>query len=906
MVTIKLFNSPFQNSYTTHNAECVGDFLIEHYGFNSGVNIQVLLNDVDITHDIDRQCITDDCEYVVLESPGGFFDIIASTLAVASIISALTFRPKLPNSAFQNRSQSSPNNDLISRANSARPLERVEDIFGTVRSIPSLMMPTYSKFIANTEYEYGYYCVGRGYYDIDDVKDGDTLISSISGSKASFYNPFASPNSGSPFLQIGGTIEDDVLTVSRTKQVDGITLKALNQVQVTNPDNYTFNGSTISQATKAPNFNSIVDSGDFVTVTTGSFFVLKIDDSATISAANSDNSFNSSASEFSDFNPGDVIRTSGFVNGANNGTFTVSTATSSKLVVTGGTLVDESSGGTIDVERQNNYDGTYEVDTVADGSITLVSTTFQDAATVSSMVTLDGVTDNWSAWFTLPDTSRTQVWSNVIAANGMFKDGGSGEINTSVNFQFEIEEIVGGTPTGTVETVNASINGSTQDQRGVTIEQVTAFTGTCRVRARRTSNFDYSFNGTVVDEIKWRDLYAVTPESKANFGNKTTVHTVVKATERATAIQNRELNCLASRRIPTYNGTTFSGAFDSTGLLSSGTISATSKMVDIVAAISVDPKIGNLTLANEVDIDQIYSVQQTLDAWGSTYGTFNYTFDDDKTSFEEIISRIAGACFSRAYRQSGKIRFALDVSRTNPSQTFTHRNKKPDSETITRIFEPEYNAIKFTYIDSITEKREEIIIGDGSKVKTIDNEGVTDFAQAWLLANREYNSIHYAKINLQFDSTADGRNLVPGALIDVVDDTRYKRYGGEVLAKSGLTLTLSQDVAFTTGENHSVILMKRDSSIESIACTSGTQANQIVLSYEPVEAVVTDYSENGIRTIFSFASDSARLSQRYLVTNLEPNSSGEYVTITAINYSDNYYTADDQAIPSRISTIGVA
>ena len=48
-------------------------FLIEHYGFNSGVNIQVLLNDVDITHDIDRQCITDDCEYVVLESPVVFW-----------------------------------------------------------------------------------------------------------------------------------------------------------------------------------------------------------------------------------------------------------------------------------------------------------------------------------------------------------------------------------------------------------------------------------------------------------------------------------------------------------------------------------------------------------------------------------------------------------------------------------------------------------------------------------------------------------------------------------------------------------------------------------------------------------------------------------------------------------------
>ena len=49
-------------------------------------------------------------------------------------------------------------------------------------------------------------CIGRGWYAVDDVKDGETLLSEITGTKAEFFNPFTSPNSGSPFLTIGGSI----------------------------------------------------------------------------------------------------------------------------------------------------------------------------------------------------------------------------------------------------------------------------------------------------------------------------------------------------------------------------------------------------------------------------------------------------------------------------------------------------------------------------------------------------------------------------------------------------------------------------------------------------------------------------------------------------------------------------
>ena len=79
-------------------------------------------------------------------------------------------------------------------------------------------------------------------------------------------------------------------------------------------------------------------------------------------------------------------------------------------------------------------------------------------------------------------------------------------------------------PTGNVETVEETLSGATSDTRATTIETVTIFTGPCRVRARRSSQYDYTFSGVVVDEIKFADLYSVSPVDKTDFGNVTTIH----------------------------------------------------------------------------------------------------------------------------------------------------------------------------------------------------------------------------------------------------------------------------------------------------------------------------------------------------------------------------------------------
>jgi len=834
MTRIRLFENPFVAvAPQEFDAPSIGEWLLSHYGDSPSVNVQVFAGEPcaenEITGDL-KALLANDCEeYTVLQSPGAPFIpyIIAVVMAVVAYV--LAPKPVMPSNV--NRTQQSPNNSLANRENQVRMLERVEDIYGTVKSIPSLMMPTYTKYISNRKVEYGYYCIGRGYYDIERVRDGDTLIADIDGASASFYEPFTSPNSGdAPYIQIGDAIIDEVMTVSRAIEVDGIVLKAPNQVQLPVSGDYTFSDEgTITQAVKSPNFNSIFEPGDSVTVVAS--------------------------------------------------------------------------------EGLNNYSGTYTVVGVGDGYIetSAVGWVASSGPIPGDVTKVGGEDDVDTTWVTLSDLDRTQVWVNVVALNGLYKDSG-GKSPASVTFEVEIEQLNSLlVPTGVVETASSGLTGATSDEAGDTIEHTTSWVGPARVRMRRTSDYDYGFSGTVMDEIKWADLYSVSPVTKEHFGNKTTVHTVTQATPRATAVKARQINCIASRLLPTYNGTAFSGTFDADGLFVSGTLAPTSKLVDIIAAVSVDPKIGKRNLATEVDINQIYSVQQALDAWNIEAGQFNFTFDSDNTSYEETVVTIANAGFCIAYRQNGKIRLSLDRAQESSSALFTHRNKKPDSETITRKFssDSEYDGVEFVYVDPETEQSETITLpldGNYTKIKKFEIAGIRSFTQAWLRANREYYKIVGQRITIDTTTTMDARALLPNARIDVVDNTRFKAYDGEVVGQSGFTLTLSRDVEFTPSVPHSIVLMRRDGSLQSIAVTEGPQPNQVILQSLPSEAITTNYGVDGIRTIFSFAADSARASMAFLVQELDI-SDGQYAKIRAINYSDSYYQMDNATIPDKSDII---
>lgn len=938
---INLYDSPFVVAEPkVFESNSIGAWLLEYYGETPKVCVQVFEGSVcaenEITGNLKRLV---DCssEVNILESPGDGVSLgallwqIVISIAIAVVAKLLTPTPTLPSNV--NRNQQSPNNGLGSRENQVRVAQRVEDIYGTVRSIPSLMMPTYIKYKNNRKFEYGYYCIGRGYYDVNTIKDADTAIAAVTGAAASVYAPFTSPNSGdAPYIQIGDPIADDVVTVRRSVEIDGITLKALNQVQLPDTGIYQFTqnsgGDIITQTTKNPNFSSCVSVGDSIVITGASATVSNnsSDPIRSITVQSSDKSFNDPSGKlFEGIGAGSTITVSGFTNSSNNGTFTVVAKPivvlplDSKIIVAQ-TVVDEVCPTTITVSSAGSYNGTYTVYSVTDQNISLTTSTFTNSTTTSATIKLHnsyeytdpitGITETietpteYTNWVTLPAADRSKVWVNVVAAGGMYKDDG-GKSTALVNFEITVQKLDPDTlvPLPVTEIYTASLSGSVTDERAITVEHTTAWVGPARVRVRRTTPADYNFEGTVVDEIKWVDLYSVSPVTKTDFGNKTTIQTVTEATPRATAVKQRQLNCIASRKLPIFNGSSFSGAFDSTGRLVSGTIAATSKLKDIIPAIAVDPKIGQRVVADDIDMAQIYNVQTQLDAWNSSVGQFNYTFDSDTLTFEEIITFVANAAFCTAYRQNGKIRLAYDQKQSTPVALFTHRNKKPNSESITRRFasDSEYDGVEFVYQDPTTFQSETITLplsGNYTKLKKFEIPGIRSFTQAWYRANREYQKIIGQRVTIETETTLDARSLLPNDRISIVDNTKFKSCDGEVIAQNGLELTLSQPVYFLSGENHSIVLMKRNGGIQSINVSAGSSNNKVILQNLPSEAIKTTYDEDGVRTIFSFAADSSNLAMSYLVQEVDLTNV-EYAKVTAMNYSDDYYKYDTLPVPDR-------
>lgn len=208
-------------------------------------------------------------ELTVIVYPGDPITAIIVVVAViVGVVASFLLMPKIPTLGLDNRQQQSPNNGLSARSNKARPNQRICDIFGTVRSIPDLIAAPYRVYDTNRELEIAYMCIGRGAYDVSDVRDGDTLISEIDLASATVYAPYSSPNDFTvPQLQIGPVIGDPVFDVSRLNEVNGQTmLSTNNKVLATTRDLRFVDGGIIRSASGAIDFTDYFMAGDLIDI----------------------------------------------------------------------------------------------------------------------------------------------------------------------------------------------------------------------------------------------------------------------------------------------------------------------------------------------------------------------------------------------------------------------------------------------------------------------------------------------------------------------------------------------------------------------------------------------------------------------------------------------------------------
>lgn len=793
--------------------------------------------DTEVTENF--EALKEDDVFHIIEGAGGgggFLGKLLDPLGVLKFVTKLISpSQKTPKTSLANQQAESPNNSLTDRNNKSRPYERSYDICGRVQTIPNDLMTTYKVFnTAGRVIEYGYYDAGRGYLDIkaEDITDGDTKVQEITGTSVAVYAPFTSPNNtNAPQLLVGDPINQGLFITIASNEVDGAVLKAPNDL-----------ANNVGSSARA----RLVGTAGTITDPTG------------------DSAFNTYIA------PGDQatftwIRPEG--GGNLDGVYSVLSVDEFQITVNASpklsewqTLPDQGGG-------------------VREGYVT------QDkAATIGPTDTYDAsLTD----WVSLNRIKVGRVVANFAAANGMYKDDGNKQ-GTSVTVEVQYQ-LIGddGVPYGPVYNKQGTISGRTSDYTGVTVYADLTTESRVRVRCRRVSNFDFDFGGTVVDEVSYINLYGQVRDTTPHYGNRTTVHSARKQTPRAAEIKQPQLRMVATEMVYKYLG---NGVFDTV-------MTPNTQAVQSLIRLARDPVVGNLNLTT-ANMDKLLATQAEIEGYfgNAEAGQFCYTFDDYKTTMQDIISTIADAIFCTPYRKGQDILLDFERPRMGPEMVFTHRSKTTASEKWTRTFNDAqvYDSLKFSYIDPDTNVKETISIPaeGGINTETYDSKGIRNYRQAYWAAYRRYQKNLLKRVTVSFTATEEGVFVLPGRAISVVKGSRVAPQDGYVVAVNGLALTLSQPVSFTPGDDHSLILKKRDGGVQSVAVVPGSHDREVIMLSAPEESIYTGNS--ALKTEFSFGNEARHNAQMILVSTVDPGDD-RTVKITGINYEADFYKYDGVA-----------
>lgn len=937
------------DTWQQYEVEDVREFIVSQFK-EWPSTARIYHKEVSLSTDITPSCKSDvenlgklEGTFYVIVYPADPFASQFLWFIVLTILQAVLFeKPPIP--TIRNTQQQSPNNGLSERTNEARPNARIPDIFGTVRSTPDLIAPPYTTFIANQEVEHSIMCIGKGELEIHDAYDDTTNCTNIAGTSVQAYLPNTSIQSGTPYFQIGDVITDPIRNVVRSNSVNGQVLRAPNSNTFRGRDNIFFKYPNIIKSVYNSeddwDFTEAFQPGDTIVVenaigyeTTGtllldikpyniSSFVYSIPTSTLPSDFVVGNQIQIKNAIFSQKDADSLVTTTYDLSGnytiteinlITEGTFPsytyfcqivldnpVDTNPQWNKVIYSQVESEEILFNIITGEILYDFAGSYTVLAVSTYEVILdtpsgvnpywldlVSYPSQQSPATSAVLTTSG--DKWVGPFTLEASDRTQVWVNVIASNGLYKDSGSDQNAAKVTVELEVTPVDSDdVPTGSAQTWQLSLRGSAynKDQRASTLKATTAVSGRCQVRMRRVTPTDLNFEGQVVDEVKWRDLYSVSPPTKTEFGNVTIVRSRTYATTGALSLKKRKLNMLVTRKLPQrVSGSTFST-----------TLYSTTNAADILSFICLDRYIGNRAVS-EIDFDSIYdSIADVEDYFGTSKAAqFCYTFDSNNLSFEETVKGIADSVFCTAYRRGNIIKISFEKETDNSTLLFNHRNKLPGSETRTVRFgnQNDFDGVSFKYISEDDDAQVTYYIPEDMSAinpEEIESIGVRNKLQAHFHAWRKWNKIRYQNTITEFTATQEADLLVTNDRILVADNTRPDTQDGEVLSQNVLELTLSQNVDLSTYPEYQIFLQLYDGTVDSISITAGSSANKVILSRAPNLPLALDDDLYARTTYIIIGVGDVRMNA-FLVS--EKQSQTNFTSsVKAINYDARYYEKD--------------
>ncbi len=837
----------------------------------------------------------------------------------------------------------SSNNELANRSNRMRVKGRIPDIYGQVRSYPDLIAVIYNYYLNDIEIEECLMCIGRGYYQILDCRDGDTDVTGINGVSVSIYDPGSSIVGADTIYKVGDSFTQLPLDVVKSTSINGQSLVEPNDVVVEGTYIYFTTGGVIRSSESSTDFRTVFKVGDGLAISGAQFGI----DNAVLSGACSVSSDFKVTIESAIDVPAFADYKGILLNGANlvitktdpitgeeivnnydlSGQYIVVSVTrtlvgstytyvaqldSPKQVNYSWNYVDSDYDITAGITLNNNIgsvdlDDNYSITSLDASSITLANASSVNAdwdkipslfnGTTQGLnddsIALELVANKWVGWFELYHDLAKTLQLNIYFPQGLYNVNKKGKTvwnDVTITVQYQAIDN-NGNPTGVVHSNSFTVENNLKSSFGRTFRIDLPTTGNHRFRLAKTHA---GSGANPVTECKVKDVYLTSPSTKAFYPDVTIVRSRTVATDGALSVKERTLNCGVIRRLP-VDGV--------------GPLVATKDAGQAIINMGLDPYVGRRS-ETELDIAQIKSeIQSVKDYFGSPIAAeFCYTFDDENLSFEEQAGMIASACFCEGSRFGNKLRLKFEKPQTSSVLLFNHRNKVIKSETRTWKFgiDKDYDGVELEYTSPVDDKRVTYSIYydaatnsayEGNLAKNplkISTSGIRNEAVAKTRAWREMNKLLHQNVNCEFIGLDESELLIRNDRILVADNTNTRTQDGEIRAIDGLILTCSQDVRFESGAQYYCHLQMDDATVDIVECVAGAEADEIHLIRPPMRPLVVD-PDRYVKTLYSVVKAEDRPKDAFMMSEMDPN---DEMTnkLTCINYDDRYYSEDHSFI----------
>lgn len=957
MQTVWLANDPFNAaSWVPHFTDDIRELLVREYAVwpqTARIYHQHVAKSHDVTP-VDKVSVN-----ALAELPGPFYVVVypavanvlaaVAIYAVAYIVDKLTTNDKKPRE--QIFATGSPNNQLSDRTNKIRINERIPDAFGTLRFVPDVIQHPYIVYENHFPVEYSYLCIGRGDIAVSEIRDGDIKIDDIKDSIAVVYPPgnAPAPGGGSPNLVIGGSIiPDPTYSVFPVKSVNGDQLAPfnsftcygsgrnnkderaghltgptgiLNTIKDWAPMIFRSDGVIVVPTNGDPDFvTSRIRVGDELQVAWGRLATPFIAPLPDLSAG-----WAFTMAEHEPHFTGDGFPENGRVD-------------LDPLVVT-------------DVITRNRYE--VEVHCTIPGSLAAewakisgssvgmkddgVACVFNRNASITPQnrfafgyqqggLNEQGILVN--------DPDMTELWMNFVAPSGLYSDDGANRKTINCHIAFFLTPCdANGIATGDpVESGTAVLKGSliSNETRAVTVKFTRVTPGRCRLLVCRTSqrirqveldpattewfrptvfqldveqlvSNDFgktAFTGNVFDEVTFANCYSMNPVV-FHGPDVTTLHVKTVQNQSAGRVENREINCIATRITGSWNGTVFDPFTPDTQGFGE----------NMLFHIMLDSFIGRRS-GSEIDFPGIAAAFQAVrDYFGDEDATrFAYTFDDDQASFEEIVLTLCAACFVVPYRQGSVIKCDPEIATDASTLILNHRNKVPGSETrqVTFGIIGDNDGVEQDYIDVDTGPDTFVPISQSNAQTAVVSPlksrivGLSKRHQAAWHAYRQLARMAYQHINVDVECLEEAATLSIKQRVLCEDNTRPDTQDGYITSVTGLVLGTSQPVAFAGGSTYTVFLQNKNGSVELLTATAGPDVRSITLGSAPSTPIIIN-GGSGVPTTYVLSRNQNSQPKAMMVTDKQHNNRLTW-QLSLANYSHMYYHADGLILFLPVST----